>query len=58
MNIDLQKMNMKRIKASWFNPRDGLFTDIGTFKAEGIMTFDPPSEKTPGNDWVLVLDRN
>jgi hypothetical protein len=56
MNIDLGKMNMARIKASWYNPRNGIFTKIGTYKAAGIITFDPPGEKADGNDWVLILD--
>ena len=30
---------------------------IGTCKAKGIKTFDPPGEKVNGNDWVLILDR-
>jgi hypothetical protein len=58
MNIDLGKTNLNRIKASWYNPRDGKYTEIGTFKAEGTKTFDPPGDKSTGNDWVLVLDRN
>jgi hypothetical protein len=31
-------------------------TKLGTFKNEGAKTFNPPGEKTNGNDWVLVLD--
>ncbi len=58
LNIDLGKTNLPGIKASWYNPRDGKFNDIGEFKAEGIKTFDPPGDRSPGNDWVLVLDRN
>jgi len=58
LNIDLGKTNLPGIKASWYNPRDGKFNDIGEFKAEGIKTFDPPGDRSSGNDWVLVLDRN
>ncbi len=57
MNINLGKMHLHRIKASWYNPRNGLFTIIGNYKANGIKTFDPPGEKADGNDWVLILDR-
>ena len=57
MKINLEKMHLSDIKASWFNPRNGKFTDIGAYKARGIKTFDPPGEKVNGNDWVLVLDR-
>jgi hypothetical protein len=56
MNINLEKTQLQRIKASWYNPRNGEYTVIGTFKSEGKKTFDPPGEKTDGNDWVLILD--
>jgi hypothetical protein len=57
MNIDLGKMHMTRIKASWYNPRNGVFIKIGNYKAKGTKTFDPPGEKAESNDWVLILDR-
>jgi hypothetical protein len=57
MNINLGKMQLQRIKASWYNPRNGACTLIGTYNAEGIKSFDPPGEKEDGNDWVLLLDR-
>jgi hypothetical protein len=57
MNINLDQMHLTRIKALWYNPRNGTYTETGAYKAKGIKTFDPPGEKTNGNDWVLVLDR-
>jgi hypothetical protein len=57
INIELGKMDLKRIKASWYNPRTGTFIQIGAYNAEGIKTFDPPGERVTGNDWVLILDR-
>jgi len=57
MNIDIEKMNLPMIKASWYNPRTGEFTLLGTIKSEGTKSFDPPGEKANGNDWVLVLER-
>jgi hypothetical protein len=57
MNINLERMQLTRIKASWYNPRNGEFTKIDTYEAKGIITFDPPGEKADGNDWVLILDR-
>jgi hypothetical protein len=57
MNINLEKMHLNSIKALWYNPRNGALTNIGTYKAKGIKTFDPPGEKVNGNDWVLILDR-
>ena len=40
----------------WYNFRNGIFTEIGTYKAKGIKIFNPPGEKVDGNDWVLILD--
>jgi hypothetical protein len=57
MNINLEEMHLPGIKASWYNPRDGIITEIGTFNAKDIKTFYPPGEKIAGNDWVLILDR-
>lgn len=45
-----------RLVASWFNPRTGEVTPAGTHPGSGSVSFNPPGEPTPGNDWVLVLD--
>ncbi len=44
-----------RVKAWWFNPRNGEAMVIGEFPNRGEREFTPP---TPGEllDWVLVLD--
>jgi hypothetical protein len=44
-----------RVKAWWFDPRDGRATPIGEFDNQGERAFTPPA---PGEslDWVLVLD--
>jgi hypothetical protein len=44
-----------QVTASWFNPRTGAATRIGTFPNTGVRTFTSPD---PGEmvDWVLVLD--
>jgi hypothetical protein len=44
-----------RVKAWWFNPRDGRATPIGDFTNEGEREFIPPDSGEP-LDWVLVLD--
>ncbi len=58
------KMNLlsgAEYKVSWFDPRNGTLTDtgvnIGVDKNSGDTTFDPPGEKQPGNDWVLILEK-
>jgi hypothetical protein len=44
-----------RVKAWWFNPRDGKATPIGEFANAGERVFAPPDPGEP-LDWVLVLD--
>ncbi|MBN2165153.1 MAG: glycoside hydrolase family 140 protein [Marinilabiliaceae bacterium] len=57
-NMEIQggKIEGNKIKASWFNPRDGQITMIGDFENSGVLSFDPPGEIENGNDWVLILD--
>lgn len=56
MAINAEKLQGNRIKASWYNPRNGNITAIGTFNKAKIMKFDPPGQPANGNDWVLILD--
>jgi hypothetical protein len=53
--VRMSKISGSKVRAWWFNPRDGSSTSIGTFDNAGERTFTPP---TPGEmiDWVLVLD--
>jgi len=44
-----------RVKAWWFNPRDGKVRQIDTFDNQGGRDFSPP-DKGEMLDWVLVLD--
>ncbi|MEO7270776.1 MAG: glycoside hydrolase family 140 protein [Vicinamibacterales bacterium] len=44
-----------QVRASWFNPRTGATTAIGTFPADADRTFTPP-DAGELLDWVLVLD--
>lgn len=45
----------EKLKAWWYNPRNGKAQRIGIFKNSGEMEFTPPE---PGEvqDWVLVID--
>ena len=45
-----------KVKAWWYNPRNGLVQFAGEFSNKGIQRFDAPGETERGNDWVLVLD--
>lgn len=53
--INVGRLSGKTLRASWMNPRDGAFVDLGEFPNEGKRTFTPP---TLGEDldWVLVID--
>ncbi|MDW8382465.1 MAG: glycoside hydrolase family 140 protein [Verrucomicrobiota bacterium] len=53
--IRLEVIQSKKVKAWWYNPRNGQAKPAGTFLARGEQTFVPPD---PGEtlDWVLVLD--
>ncbi|MBP7053573.1 MAG: DUF4038 domain-containing protein [Phycisphaerae bacterium] len=44
-----------KVKAWWYNPRDGQATAIGEFPNTGEREFQPP-DKGEMLDWVLVLD--
>ncbi len=46
----------ERVRAWWFDPRNGSSQEIGVFANEGERQFTPPGQPSPGNDWVLVLD--
>jgi len=58
ISLDLQKMPGSKYKASWFDPRLGSYIEIGTYEKTGVLTFNPPGKKEPGNDWILVLEKN
>lgn len=56
MAVNTEKLTGDKIKASWFNPRNGQITSIGTFAKSKMLKFNPRGEKKNGNDWVLILD--
>lgn len=58
IQLDLEKLDWPVFRASWCNPRNGETTEIGIFEKNGPGTFDPPGEKTNGNDWVLILEKS
>jgi hypothetical protein len=53
--VRTDKVSGQRVKAWWFNPRDGTATLIGTFPNKDQREFTPP-DKGELLDWVLVLD--
>ncbi|MEI9955930.1 MAG: glycoside hydrolase family 140 protein [Ferruginibacter sp.] len=54
--IATNKLNFTPKKATWFNPVDSQVIAIKGY-TNTINTFDPPGEKTNGNDWVLILEK-
>lgn len=47
----------RRVKAAWYDPRNGETKEIGTYpNNKGVVVFNPPGEEKEGNDWVLVMD--
>lgn len=54
--MNLKKLNGSKYKSSWFNPRQGTYTEPDIINNTGIVTFNPPGEAMAGNDWVLILE--
>ena len=54
-SVHMDRIGGERVKAWWFNPRNGSAKLIGEFANTGEREFAPPD---PGEhlDWVLVLD--
>lgn len=53
--VRMDKISGAKVKAWWFNPRDGKATLIGEFPNTGEREFTPPM-KGENLDWALVLD--
>ncbi|MCD0489348.1 glycoside hydrolase family 140 protein [Pedobacter sp. MC2016-14] len=57
ISLNMGKIEGEKVKASWFNPRDGKITAAGEIDNKGTHDFDPPGTEQNGNDWVLILDK-
>ncbi|MFD0961025.1 glycoside hydrolase family 140 protein [Paenibacillus chungangensis] len=56
VDVSMGWIGWEKVHTSWFNPRDGSYTDVGTFPGEGKRRYVCPSSGR-GNDWVLVLSK-
>jgi hypothetical protein len=56
INVNTDSLKWNGFEAAWYNPREGSYTEIGSFQSDSTILFDPPGEPAAGNDWVLVLD--
>lgn len=54
-SVRLNKITGAKVKAWWFNPRDGSANEAGEFPNTGTREFTPPAYGE-ALDWVLVLD--
>lgn len=56
IELNLARFAGKKVKSSWYNPRNGEYIAIENFTAKGVKIFDAPGKEKEGNDWVLVLE--
>ena len=54
-SVRMDKIKGPKVKAWWFNPRDGKAKAIGAFETKAEREFTPP-DNGELLDWVLVLD--
>jgi len=57
IRLNMGKLPGNSVAASWFNPRNGQTTTIGSVANQGVQEFNPPADPGNGNDWVLVLQK-
>jgi Protein of unknown function (DUF4038)/Putative collagen-binding domain of a collagenase len=55
IGVHMDKLSGTKIKAYWYDPREGTWTSIGQYSNTGVREFVPPSSGDH-NDWVLVLE--
>lgn len=55
IKVAIGKLPGKKLKCSWYNPRNGQTLPIGKIENGEIKSFDPPGEEKEGNDWVLIM---
>jgi hypothetical protein len=56
VTVVMEKIPGEKLKAWWFDPREGTEIAIGEFANTGFQIFTPPSSGE-NNDWVLVIDK-
>ncbi|MEW6304035.1 MAG: glycoside hydrolase family 140 protein [Verrucomicrobiota bacterium] len=55
VTVKLDKLSSAKVRASWWDPREGKAFTVGEFANQGTQTFEPFA-RGRGNDWLLVLD--
>jgi len=56
-SVNMGKIKGDKVKASWYNPKNGQSMLIDNFDNNGVREFNPPGDELLGNDWVLVLEK-
>jgi hypothetical protein len=55
VGIHMGKLSGAKVKARWYDPREGTWREIGVYANTGTREFTCQSQG-PRSDWVLVLD--
>jgi hypothetical protein len=55
ITVNMGKISGTKITASWYNPRNGVSKEAGSFDNKGQQKFTAPTAGY-GHDWVLILD--
>lgn len=55
VSVQTSRLSGRRLRAWWFDPRNGRAQDAGEHASAGSVGFAAPSSGS-GQDWVLVLD--
>ncbi|MES2847739.1 MAG: glycoside hydrolase family 140 protein [Bacteroidota bacterium] len=55
--VDISRLKFSPAKANWFDTKTGKQQPVKGYKKNAVVTFDPPGEKSNGNDWVLILEK-
>jgi hypothetical protein len=53
--VHMDKLSGTKIKAQWYDPREGTWIPIGQYSNKGVREFVAPSNGDQ-NDWILVLE--
>jgi hypothetical protein len=57
-SVNMGRIKGDKLKALWYNPKNGQTIPLGVYDISGVREFDPPGDEVDGNDWVLVLESN
>ncbi len=56
-SVAIDQLKFPLHKASWYNPKNGKRLTIAMNQSTLNGHFNPPGERTNGNDWILILEK-